>query len=217
MNKNEIEQRAKIALARKEFWYYCKLKAPDFYQDDRTYLKDMCYKLQTFIESDKRIMVINLPPRHGKSRTSTLLVQWLLGKDNKRKIMTGSYNETLSGTFAKQVRDSILEEDGTFSKVFPTTKIKYGEASMNKWALQGNEEANYLATSPTVNLRESAQSALISLSSSSITTNLSICTASTVSIFFPQLTSGIIAPVIVAKPNIVGINNFVLFIIFISL
>lgn len=63
--------------------------------------------------------------------------------------MTGSYNETLSATFAKQVRDSILEENGVFSKVFPNTKIKYGESSMNKWALKGNEEANYLATSPT--------------------------------------------------------------------
>ena len=63
--------------------------------------------------------------------------------------MTGSYNETLSTTFAKQVRDSILEQDGIFSKLYPNTKIKYGESSMNKWALEGNEEANYLATSPT--------------------------------------------------------------------
>lgn len=147
--KNNIEERAKIALARKVFWNYCKLKAPDFYNEDRSFLKDMCNKLQEFVESDKRILVINLPPRHGKSRTAGLLVQWLLGKDKSRKIMTGSYNETLSGTFAKQVRDSIQEQDGVFSKVFPTTRIKYGEASANKWALEGSSQANYLATSPT--------------------------------------------------------------------
>jgi len=144
-----IEERAKIALARKVFWNYCKLKAPDFYNENRTFLKDMCNTLQEFVESDKRILVINLPPRHGKSRTAGLLVQWLLGKDNHSKIMTGSYNETLSGTFAKQVRDSIQEQDGIFNKVFPTTHIKYGEASANKWALQGSDQANYLATSPT--------------------------------------------------------------------
>ena len=62
--------------------------------------------------------------------------------------MTGSYNEILSGTFAKAVRDAIQEEDGIFGKVFPSVKVKYGEASMKKWALEGNEEANYLATSP---------------------------------------------------------------------
>ena len=144
-----VKEQAKIELARRIFWNYCKLKAPDFYKEDRLFLKDMCNRIQDFINSDKKILVINMPPRHGKSRTATLLVQWLLGNDNKRKIMTGSYNETLSTTFAKQVRDSILETDGIFSKVFPETKIKYGESTMNKWALDGNEEANYLATSPT--------------------------------------------------------------------
>ena len=144
-----VKEQAKIELARRIFWNYCKLKAPDFYKEDRAFLKDMCNRIQDFINSDKKILVINMPPRHGKSRTATLLVQWLLGNNNKRKVMTGSYNETLSATFAKQVRDSILETDGIFSKVFPETKIKYGESTMNKWALNGNEEANYLATSPT--------------------------------------------------------------------
>lgn len=144
-----VKEQAKIELARRIFWNYCKLKAPDFYKEDRAFLKDMCNKIQDFINSDKKILVINMPPRHGKSRTATLLVQWLLGNNNKRKVMTGSYNETLSTTFAKQVRDSILEIDGIFSKVFPETKIKCGESTMNKWALNGNEEANYLATSPT--------------------------------------------------------------------
>ena len=147
--REQIKLKAKYELARRQFWYYCKLKAPDFYKKDRPFLEDMCNRLQEFIESDKKILVINLPPRHGKSRTATLFTQWLLGIDNHQKVMTGSYNETLSTTFAKQVRDSILEENGIFSKVFPNTKIKYGESSMNKWALKGNEEANYLATSPT--------------------------------------------------------------------
>jgi len=144
-----VKEQAQHELARRSFWYYCKLKAPDFYKDNRTYLKDMCNKLQEFYESNRKVLVINLPPRHGKSRTAGLFVQWLLGKDNKNKVMTGSYNETLSGSFAKQVRDSIQETGGLYEKVFPNTKIKYGEASMSKWALQGNEEANYLATSPT--------------------------------------------------------------------
>ena len=36
-----------------------------------------------------------------------------------------------------------------YRDIFPDTKIKYGEASMNKWALEGSQVANYLATSPT--------------------------------------------------------------------
>ncbi|WYE55646.1 phage terminase large subunit [Fusobacterium vincentii] len=68
-------------------------------------------------------------------------------------MMTGSYNETLSSTFAKQVRDMIATEQTrgvtVYRDIFPDTKIKYGEASMNKWALEGSQVANYLATSPT--------------------------------------------------------------------
>jgi predicted phage terminase large subunit-like protein len=67
--------------------------------------------------------------------------------------MTGSYNETLSGTFAKQVRDCIAEKktEGitVYSDIFPDTRIKYGEAAAQKWALEGSQQANYLATSPT--------------------------------------------------------------------
>lgn len=67
--------------------------------------------------------------------------------------MTGSYNETLSSTFAKQVRDMIATEQTpgvtVYRDIFPDTKIKYGEASMNKWALEGSQVANYLATSLT--------------------------------------------------------------------
>lgn len=67
--------------------------------------------------------------------------------------MSGSYNETLSSTFAKQVRDMIATEQTqgvtVYRDIFPDTKIKYGEASMNKWALEGSQVANYLATSPT--------------------------------------------------------------------
>ena len=153
-DKELIKLEAKKELARRDFWYYCKLLGKkDFYNDRKEYLKDLCSQLQSFIDSNKKILVINMPPRFGKSYTATLFVQWLLGRNNKLKIMTGSYNETLSSTFAKQVRDMIATEQTqgvtVYRDVFPDTKIKYGEASMNKWALEGSQVANYLATSPT--------------------------------------------------------------------
>lgn len=99
-------------------------------------------------------MVVNMPPRHGKSRTATNTVDWLFGVRGKDiKVMTGSYNETLSSTFAKQVRDRIAEKPTAgvlvYNDIFPNTRIKYGEASAQKWALEGSQVANYLATSPT--------------------------------------------------------------------
>lgn len=154
MLKDALVIEAKKELSRREFWEYCKFTSPDFYNEDRTFLKDMAEKLQWFIEeAEEQIAVINLPPRHGKSRTATKFVQWLFGKYGANvKVMTGSYNETLSGTFAKQVRDTIAEKPTlgitVYNDLFPNTKIKYGEASMQKWALEGSQQANYLATSP---------------------------------------------------------------------
>ena len=149
---SEIIYQAKLELARRDFWEYCKLTAPDFYKESRTFLKDMCYQLQNFYYSDEKVLVINLPPRHGKSRTATQFVKWLFGQSIRNKVMTGSYNETLSMTFAKQVRDTILEEKTqgilAYSDIFPNTKVKRGESSANKWALEGSEQTNYLATSP---------------------------------------------------------------------
>lgn len=152
MNRQELIYQARLELARRDFWEYCKLTAPDFYKESRPFLKDMCYQLQDFYESDEKVLVINLPPRHGKSRTATQFVKWLFGKNPLLKVMTGSYNETLSTTFAKAVRDTILEEKTkgilAYSDIFPKTKIKRGESSANKWALEGSEQTNYLATSP---------------------------------------------------------------------
>lgn len=81
-----------------------------------------------------------------------MLAQWILGKDKTKKIMTGSYNETLSTTFSKGVRNSIQEEkaDDTkvvYSDIFSNTKIKQGDGAMNLWSLEGGYN-NYLATSP---------------------------------------------------------------------
>lgn len=146
---------AKKELARRNLYDYCRLKYPNFYKDDRLYLKDICYEIQDFIETDKehRFLILNEPPRHGKSFTSKNTCEWLFGKNKELKIMTGSYNEILSTMFAKQVRDTIMEEKVDESKlvyndIFPFTKIKYGEASASLWSLKGNNQKNYLATSP---------------------------------------------------------------------
>lgn len=152
MNKELIKLGAKVELARREFFYYCNLKAPDFYKKDRKYLVDLCNDFQEFYESDHEILIINEPPRHGKSRTASLFVEWVLGNNQKEKIMTGSYNETLSTTFSKNVRNDIMEEKAdiykpVFSDIFPGVKIKHGDGAMNLWSLE-NGYNNYLATSP---------------------------------------------------------------------
>ena len=129
-----VKREAKKELARRYFYDYCQYQFPNLYKADRTYLKEVCIKIQEFVEqNEKRFLVINLPPRFLKSLTGTNLVEWLFGKNNKLKVMTGSYNETLSTTFARKVRDTIDEAPSqgieVYNSLFPNTKVKYGQAS----------------------------------------------------------------------------------------
>lgn len=149
MDKNLIMLEAKKELARREFFYFCHLTAPLFYKPEREFLVRLCNEMQSFYESDENALIINLPPRHGKSRTASMFVEWVLGRNQSEKIMTGSYNETLSTTFSKAVRNAIQEEKADtekiiYSDIFPNVKIKQGDGAMNLWSLEGGYN-NYLS------------------------------------------------------------------------
>lgn len=155
-----LAKEIKIRKARTSFWDYCQVINPDFFKDDRWYLKKVADSMQgiyegTLINEETgkpyKNMSLNLPPGHGKSYTATLFSQWLLGTELTNQVITVSYNETMSSEFSKGVRDGIATGKGegldiTFSDVFPTRNIKRGDASVQKWSLEGHY-MNYLATS----------------------------------------------------------------------
>ena len=153
MIDERIKRQAKRELARREFFYFCNLMASDFYKPERRYLVELCEALQAFYEDEKaKVLIINEPPRHGKSRTASLFVEWVLGRNPTEKIMTGSYNNILSATFAKNVRNAIQEVKAdenitVYSDIFPNVRIKRGDAAMDMWSLDGGYNS-YLATSP---------------------------------------------------------------------
>ena len=144
--------------ARDDFYSYCKLKEPDFYIDGREHLEILCNLLNDFhynklLKKDGTPytkIIINMPPQHGKSRTLVLFTQWALGKNNQERIITASYSEDAATDFSRYTRDGIQEEKAqdelVYSDIFPETKIKRGNASYNKWALEG-QHFNYLGTS----------------------------------------------------------------------
>ncbi len=140
------------ARAAEDFFFYCKNKAPDFYKDNRAYLVDLCNKLSDFYLSNDDVLVVNIPPRHGKSRTAMAFCEWVLGRNIHEKIMVGSYNEKLSGSFSKGVRGTIGETGGditrvNYSNIFPNTQLKKGDTAAERWTVEGGFNS-FLATSP---------------------------------------------------------------------
>ena len=146
------ERELDIALARKTLWDFCHVMHPNFYKEDRTYLRDMADKIEDFVEkSPKHFLVINAPPRHGKSLTAQDLTAWLFGKEPSTRIMTASYNERLASIFSRSVRNMIqtekVGENIVYSDIFDTA-VKYGEAAAQMWTIEGQTQVSYLATSP---------------------------------------------------------------------
>ena len=149
---------ARYLEARVSLWAYCKLMNPKFYRDDRPHLRTLADCLQRLYEgkllrkdgTPYRKIIINIPPRHGKSYILSMFTQWAFGKSSENRVITVSYNETLAIRFAKGVRDAIDQEKADpritiFNDIFPRTKIKYGDASAQLWSLDG-QFFSYLAT-----------------------------------------------------------------------
>lgn len=148
----KLEREKLLRSARNDFFSYCQLIVPDVYKSDRQYLKDLCHEFEEFKQSDEDILLLNVPPRHGKSLTAGRFVEWGLGNNPKLRFATGSYNEDMATDFSKEVRDTIVEErvlddQIVFSDIFPKAKMKHGSAAAKRWALQG-AKLSYLATSP---------------------------------------------------------------------
>lgn len=99
---DKIALGAKIELSRRFFFDYCNFIIPNFYKRDRGYLGTMCEEFQSFVNDDEHdVLVLNLPPRHGKSLTLGKFVEWVLGNDHTKKIMTGRIMRLYQRSFLK--------------------------------------------------------------------------------------------------------------------
>ena len=153
----------RIIKARNSFYYFCKALHTDIYRDDVKYLRHLCDSLQKLYERrliNKKTgepylyMTLSLLPRHYKSFTLGLFQCWMIGKDHTKQGVTVCYNEILSRTFAKTVRNRINTKKAKgnksiiFSDIFPKCKIKKGSASVQAWQVEGARATTFLATSP---------------------------------------------------------------------
>jgi len=142
-------QEREIRDARDDFYSFCCLREPEFYVD-RPHLERLCNTLQLFYE--KKLLkddntsylklMLRLPSQHGKTRTLVNFTMWVFGKNMEERIITASHTDSQATDIARYTRDGIAETKNiatqiVYSDIFPETKIKYGSASVQKWALKG--------------------------------------------------------------------------------
>jgi predicted phage terminase large subunit-like protein len=140
-----------VIKAKSNFYAFCCAKSPEYYTPDKTYLKTLCDTLQAFYEN-KLInintgnvyngLIIRMPPQTGKSRTLVNFCEWVFGQNQNERIITASYSDDTASDFARYTRDGIREvknlpDQVVYSDIFPNVKIKQDNASIQKWALEG--------------------------------------------------------------------------------
>lgn len=85
----EIQNKAKCQLASVSLFDYCKIVDSEEFYNEKTapYLYEVCEAIQEFENDNNEALIINMPPRHGKTRTVNNAVNWLLGRNPTYKIM----------------------------------------------------------------------------------------------------------------------------------
>ena len=86
------------------------------------YLEAICHVLEKVAAGDIRRLVITVPPRYGKSiTTSVAFVAWLLGRFPSKKIMVASYGSDLGQKHARDFRNLVRSDP--FRRLFPALEL----------------------------------------------------------------------------------------------
>lgn len=118
--------------------------APGVPYEDAPHFRVLATALQKVVTGEIQRLLIAIPPRHGKSIfSSVILPTWILGLDPAAKIICASYGDGLARDFSAKSRDILRSE--TFRGVFPDTELEPGGMALDE--LRTTQKGYRLATS----------------------------------------------------------------------
>lgn len=89
-------------------------------------------KLEAVERGDIDRLMINMPPRHGKSElASRRFPAWFLGRNPKATIMSASYNIDKANEFGGEVRDIVKSQ--VYQNLFPGVDLKEDTRAKGFW------------------------------------------------------------------------------------
>jgi hypothetical protein len=85
-------------------------------------------------------LIVNMPPRHGKSElVSVNFPAWCMGRNKNRSIMAASYGAALATDFGRKVRNIMDDQD---YKTLFDTRLAEDASAKGSWATNGRGEYN---------------------------------------------------------------------------
>ena len=89
--------------------------------------------IEDVLAGRKHRVIVNMPPRFGKSETlSYLFPAYFLGKYPDKKIIMATHTASLSEDFGRRVRN--LLQDDQYRELFPATQVAEDAKAAGKWS-----------------------------------------------------------------------------------
>lgn len=125
--------------ARSDFTAFCMYMRPDYVHEPYLdILNKTLMEVARFIETGEGInkLIIEMPPRHGKSTAvSQLFPAWLVGRNPSMRGILASYGSDMAKFNSRIARNYVL--DPKFKKVFPRVKMSEDLAKIEEWTVKG--------------------------------------------------------------------------------
>lgn len=98
--------------------------------------------VEAFGDRDYKILLIDEPPRHGKSQQISIdFPAWYLGRNPDREVITASYSFELAEDFGGKTREKVSSE--AYQIIFPEVSLKEDEKARGRW--RTNAGGSYVA------------------------------------------------------------------------
>lgn len=104
-----VQENAQLQLAKTHYRYYLRLAHHGNYVPLR-HTELIADELQKIIDGEQRHIIIEMPPRHGKSMSVTeTFPSYYLGKNPNKKVITAAYSDGLARGFGRLNRNKFNE------------------------------------------------------------------------------------------------------------
>ena len=135
--KKELARRE---LARRHLLDFTKFRFPSY--NTNWHHKVLADALERVENGTLKRLIVNMPPRHGKSElVSVNFPAWAMGRNKDRSIMAASYAAGLATDFGRKVRN--IMDDQEYKILFDTRLAEDAQAK-GSWATNGRGEYNAL-------------------------------------------------------------------------
>lgn len=136
----ELLRELRATRAAHRFTDFAKLVYPRY--DDAAHLRILADKLEAVERGDISRLIVTMPPRHGKTwTTSHLFPSWFLGRNPERYVIAATYAQDFADDIGRAVRNIIAGEE--FGEVFTDCKLADDNASIRRFAT--NHGGSYFA------------------------------------------------------------------------